>query len=205
MKRHTVASPDPSKRSRAAQAMEKLALISTAWRREVVGQVVVISLCNKRPQIASASAICSNSHASRVELRGWYLAGAVLLGVSRARCGVCTCPRRLCAPTAARQLAENLSLRSPADQPEWPDGPNKEFLKNLQRPDNWKHPGARSIRNHYRVATQVTRSTPRSKSSPGTGRIPKTVGTSGLITNGSWCRQTRSCRTMRPTGRHTCS
>jgi hypothetical protein len=23
---------------------------------------------------------------------------------------------------------------------EWPDGPNKEFLKNLQRPDNWKSP-----------------------------------------------------------------
>jgi hypothetical protein len=23
---------------------------------------------------------------------------------------------------------------------EWPDGPNKEFLKNLMRPDNWKHP-----------------------------------------------------------------
>jgi hypothetical protein len=23
---------------------------------------------------------------------------------------------------------------------EWPDGPNKEFLKNLQRPDNWKFP-----------------------------------------------------------------
>jgi hypothetical protein len=23
---------------------------------------------------------------------------------------------------------------------EWPDGPNKEFLKNLQRPDNWKNP-----------------------------------------------------------------
>jgi hypothetical protein len=23
---------------------------------------------------------------------------------------------------------------------EWPDGPNKEFLKNLQRPDNYKNP-----------------------------------------------------------------
>jgi hypothetical protein len=23
---------------------------------------------------------------------------------------------------------------------EWPDGPNKEFLKNLQRPDNWNNP-----------------------------------------------------------------
>jgi hypothetical protein len=23
---------------------------------------------------------------------------------------------------------------------EWPDGPNKEYLKNLQRPDNWKSP-----------------------------------------------------------------
>jgi hypothetical protein len=86
------------------------------WRRGVVGQVVVISLCNKPPQIASAPVICSNSHDSRVELRGWYLAGTVLPGVSRARCGVCTCPRRICAPTAARQLAKHLSLRSPADQ-----------------------------------------------------------------------------------------
>ena len=25
-------------------------------------------------------------------------------------------------------------------QREWPDGPNKEYLKNLQRPDNWKSP-----------------------------------------------------------------
>jgi hypothetical protein len=26
------------------------------------------------------------------------------------------------------------------EEREWPDGPNKSYLKNLQRPDNWKHP-----------------------------------------------------------------
>jgi hypothetical protein len=31
--------------------------------------------------------------------------------------------------------------RQPPVNREWPDGPNKEFLKNLMRPDNASHPG----------------------------------------------------------------
>lgn len=49
---------------------------------------------------------------------------------------------------APQQPPDNWPNTYPYDHPpikrEWPDGPNKEFLKNLQRPDNWKHP-ARSL------------------------------------------------------------
>jgi hypothetical protein len=53
-------------------------------------------------------------------------------------------------PAAASQSADigqppdNWPNDYPYDQPpikrEWPDGPNKSFLQNLQRPDNHKHP-----------------------------------------------------------------
>ena len=44
---------------------------------------------------------------------------------------------------APEQPPNNWSNNWPYHPPikrEWPDGPNKEFLKNLQRPDNWKNP-----------------------------------------------------------------
>jgi hypothetical protein len=44
----------------------------------------------------------------------------------------------------AAVLAATLSLTLPSELfagGQWPDGPNKEYLKNLQRPDNWKNPG----------------------------------------------------------------
>jgi hypothetical protein len=49
------------------------------------------------------------------------------------------------APASADPIAGELPKGWPHDPyttkpKEWPDGPNKEFLKNLQRPDNEKHP-----------------------------------------------------------------
>jgi len=53
----------------------------------------------------------------------------------------------------AAVLAVTLSLTLPSELlagGQWPDGPNKEYLKNLKRPDNWKNPsralgGGRSL------------------------------------------------------------
>jgi hypothetical protein len=47
------------------------------------------------------------------------------------------------ADEAPQQPADNWPNNwpyQPSIKREWPDGPNKEFLKNLQRPDNWKSP-----------------------------------------------------------------
>ena len=44
------------------------------------------------------------------------------------------------ADVAPQQPADNWPNNWPYQKREWPDGPNKEFLKNLQRPDNWKSP-----------------------------------------------------------------
>ena len=63
--------------------------------------------------------------------------------------------KRFCAAVAALAVLRSVASADyapeqppdnwPNDWPpivkrEWPDGPNKEFLKNLQRPDNWKIP-----------------------------------------------------------------
>src|SRR5215467_14777146 len=44
------------------------------------------------------------------------------------------------ADVAPQQPADNWPNNWPYQKREWPDGPNKEFLKNLQRPDNYKNP-----------------------------------------------------------------
>src|SRR5262245_5585715 len=43
-------------------------------------------------------------------------------------------------PTPRYEAPNSYPSTRPPIKREWPDGPNKEFFKNLQRPDNDKHP-----------------------------------------------------------------
>ena len=86
---------------------------------------------------------------------------------------------------------------------EWPDGPNKEFLKSLQRPDNYKNPHRDTILSP--AATQATPSKPNSRSSPATSSIRKIAGMPGSKTHGCRCRRTRSSPTMRQMAKRICS
>jgi hypothetical protein len=66
---------------------------------------------------------------------------------------------------------------------EWPDGPIKDYLHHLQRPDNDKHPERDKYSRTCCDAGDTVKT--KFKIEPPTPRIPKTAGTRGSTRNGA--------------------
>jgi hypothetical protein len=87
---------------------------------------------------------------------------------------------------------------------EWPDGPNKQFLQNLQRPDNHKHPYRDKHSQSCCDAGDTVKT--KFKVEPAQGSAhPEDRCTPGSRMNGSRCRRTGSFPITRPTAKPTCS
>src|SRR5262249_28425920 len=99
--------------------------------------------CEDRKPAPTTKRLSITTQRGVMVLRGFAaVVAAAVFVVASARLPVS--PATANQPTDIAQPPDTLPNNYPDNHPptkrEWPDGPNKSFLQNLQRPDNHKHP-----------------------------------------------------------------